>query len=74
MRLTNQEKDFFNKLGFEVRDNHVVQKDNIGELHYAGLNMYISDNNRLFEKKGNELIECTYDELEAENRFIAKNS
>lgn len=74
MRLTNQEKEIFDKFGFEVRDGHIAHKDDIGELHYAGFNMYISDDNRLFEKKGNKLVECSHEELEAENRFLAKNS
>lgn len=74
MRLTNQEKELFDKVGFEVRDGHIAHKDDVGELHYAGFNMYISNDNRLFEKKGNKLVECSHEELEAENRFLTKNS
>lgn len=75
MRLTDKETELFNKLGFEVKnDGHITHKDRVGELHYAGFNMYISDDNRLFERIGDKLAECTNDELEAEKRFITKNS
>jgi len=72
VRLTDSEKHLFDKLGFEINGEHIERKKDHGELHYAGFNMYISENNHLFEKVGNQLIEYTDERLEAENRFIAK--
>ena len=32
MRLTNQEKEMFDKVGFEVRDGHIAHKDDVGNF------------------------------------------
>lgn len=73
MMIDKNELLMLQKLGFEVKDGRIVEaKENpsVDELKYAGFNIYISDDNRIFEKQGEELVEKTSPELEAERRFL----
>ncbi len=78
MRLINdKEIELFHKLGFEVDDNgNIIKKEekiSFEDMDYAGFNMYITEDNRVFEKRGEELIEVTSEELDAERRFLEKH-
>lgn len=78
MKLEDKELLMLQKLGFEVnKDGNIVKSDSkeITEenLKYAGFNIYISPDNRVFEKQGEELVEVDSPELRAERRFLENN-
>jgi hypothetical protein len=73
MHLNDKELLMFEKLGFTIKDGQIVEVDqklSFEDLDYAGFNVYVSKDNRVFEKMGEELVEISTLELEAERRFI----
>lgn len=75
MFLTNKEKEMFNNLGFEVRDDKISKIAKPLNLEYAGFNVYLStENGRVFEKVGGSFEEISNPELNAEQRFLKNNS
>lgn len=83
MRLENNaEVESFNKLGYVIHEGRIAKREehlSTEDLEYAGFNVYISKDNRVFEKASSsvdgkeELVEYTNEELDAERRFISKN-
>lgn len=76
MFIDSKEQEMLNKLGFELVDNKIVPIDKnnkIENMRYAGFNMFVTNDNRVFEKKGEELVELESEELQAERRFIQNN-
>jgi len=77
--LSKEEKELMDKLGFGIDEEsgRIVELNKMAhadDLNYAGFNTFISKDNRVFEKIGEELVELESTELEAERRFITKNA
>ena len=78
--LSKEEQTLMDKLGFGIdeQSGRIVQlaktAANRDSINYAGFNTFISKDNKVFEKVGEELVELDSIELAAERRFIAKNS
>lgn len=72
--MTDSEKALCRELGIEVTPDGFKQANKIASnLEYAGFDIYVGKDGSVFEKVGQELVEVTSPELEAEKRFLASS-
>lgn len=69
--LTDKEKELFNSLGFEVKNDKITKVAEPPNLEYTGFNLYWDTRSgKVFEKVGETMEEVRSPELEAEQRFL----